>query len=514
MSNNTISLKKINDFNDYKIDISNNLVIVGANGSGKSKLGYQLSHSIPNCKRISANRIMSIHYTVPTGNYEESLQKHIEEWKYKPIDEPFSDFITLLSTLFMQSTIRDRDYVDLCKNNVGQVQPQIPLSAIDKLSNIWKELFPHRQIKFIDNTIKCFDENLNEFSANFLSDGEKVGLYLISQCLIVPKDFHIIIDEPELHLHKALMSKLWNLIERERPDCKFIYITHDLDFAASRIYAEKIWIKEFKNHEWDWDLISKNESFSEDIIFQILGSRMPIIFCEGNKSSWDYSIYQSVYKNFTVIPIGGCDKVIESTKAINNNIHLHHRKAFGIIDKDYRSMEEINALEKDDIYCIKVAEVENLFLVPEVTEEVANHLHLDSAKLNSEISNYVISELSNNLEKEISHSTNLEINYNLNAFNIKQIGKENILKELEIHTKSIDVTSIYDKYVKIYNDIIHSKDVKVALYNYTNKGLLPNVSNLFNFKKNAFANLVIKLNNSQTSSINELMKKYLPTLEI
>ena len=77
-----------------------------------------------------------------------------------------------------------------------------------------------------------------------MSDGERVALYLIATCLCVRTESLIIVDEPELHIHKALMSKLWTQIEEKCSDCSFIYITHDLDFAVSRHDAKKIWVKE------------------------------------------------------------------------------------------------------------------------------------------------------------------------------------------------------------------------------------------------------------------------------
>src|SRR5688500_17911129 len=50
----------------------------------------------------------------------------------------------------------------------------------------------------------------------------------------------------ELHLHRALQAPLWDEIEAERADCLFVYLTHDLDFAASRRSEERRVGKECK----------------------------------------------------------------------------------------------------------------------------------------------------------------------------------------------------------------------------------------------------------------------------
>ena len=62
----------------------------------------------------------------------------------------------------------------------------------------------------------------------------------------------IVIDEPELHLHRSLMDKLWNKLEELSLDKTLVYITHDLDFAASRTGAKKIWVQGYANAAWTW----------------------------------------------------------------------------------------------------------------------------------------------------------------------------------------------------------------------------------------------------------------------
>jgi len=63
-----------------------------------------------------------------------------------------------------------------------------------------------------------------------MSDGERAIFYFLGQCLLAPADGAVIIDEPEGHVHKAVLGPLWSAIERARPDCAFIYITHESRF--------------------------------------------------------------------------------------------------------------------------------------------------------------------------------------------------------------------------------------------------------------------------------------------
>ena len=73
-----------------------------------------------------------------------------------------------------------------------------------------------------------------------MSDGERVIFYLIGQCLAASQQGIIVIDEPELHLHKSIQAPLWSAIERLRPDCLFVYFTHDVDFAVAQESSKRI----------------------------------------------------------------------------------------------------------------------------------------------------------------------------------------------------------------------------------------------------------------------------------
>ena len=167
-----------------------------------------------------------------------------------------------------------------------------------------------------------------------MSDGERVMLYLIGQCLCIPENSIIIIDEPEIHLHKSLVDKLWNQIESHIQNKLLIYITHDLDFAASRTDALKIWIQEYNgNNQWIWHETPVDEDLPEGLMLEIIGNRKDVIFCEGESGKLDSTVYQLVYPNHHIIPRGGGDKVIEATKAFRANASLHHLTAHGIVDK-------------------------------------------------------------------------------------------------------------------------------------------------------------------------------------
>ena len=120
-----------------------------------------------------------------------------------------------------------------------------------------------------------------------MSDGERVAFYLLGQVLCAPTDAIVVIDEPEIHLHRAIQVALWDEAEKSRPDCTFVYITHDLEFAGARSAARKIWVKSFDGSSWTWDEVEPQEDLPDHLVFQVLGSRRPVLFVEGEANSLD-----------------------------------------------------------------------------------------------------------------------------------------------------------------------------------------------------------------------------------
>ncbi|EHE6457230.1 AAA family ATPase, partial [Campylobacter coli] len=164
--------------------------------------------------------------------------------------------------------------------------------------------------------------------------GEELILYLISKILTIPNNEQqiIIIDEPELHLHPSLTNRLWDILEKHRQDCLFIYITHDLNFASSRTNSDKFWIKSYNGEKWEFEQISTNEIMPQELFLKLLGTRRNVLFIEGKNNSLDFKIYSVLYPQYQIITCGSCEKVIQYTKAFNDQSALHGFKAYGILE--------------------------------------------------------------------------------------------------------------------------------------------------------------------------------------
>ena len=88
---------------------------------------------------------------------------------------------------------------------------------------------------------------------------------------------------------------------------------------------------------------------------------------EGDKErSLDYKLYSIIFNDYNVIPVGSCQKVIQHTKTCSELSDKHYLDVKGIIDIDRRDENELNNLRAMGVFSLNVAEIENLFLLPEV----------------------------------------------------------------------------------------------------------------------------------------------------
>lgn len=214
------------------------------------------------------------------------------------------------------------------------------------------------------------------------------------------------------------------------------------------------------------------------------------------------------------MPREGCDKVIESTKAMRKNSAFHHIKAFGVIDMDYRTEDEIKALKKSGIELLKVAEVENILCVPELLEIVANNLRFDYEEIYQKVLDFVIDIISKNLEDQCSKRSSAEIEFKLKMFNAKAKGKEQLSLALKELCHSINISDIYDKNLAIYNQIIQKKDYKKALLYYNNKGLSKLISKFFNMLPEGYSSYIISLLFAENrEKIISALKQYAPIID-
>lgn len=525
MTNNfTISLPT-KDKGNVEIQTSNSLLFVGANGAGKTRFGTWIdSHSPQASKvhRISAQKSLAMPNTSTPksidlaetdllfGNETHGKQsKTGYRWGQNPAVFMLSDFEKLMVYLFSEFTEESAKYFSQAKLTNSRVIP--PITKLDKLKAVWESILPHRKLIIggLRVQTQITGDDTKKYNASDMSDGERVIFYLIGQCLAAMENGIIVIDEPELHLHKSVQLPLWGAIEKLRPDCLFIYLTHDVDFAAAKEDSKKIWLKSYDGFSWDWEIFNSSTDLPEELLLEILGSRKPVVFVEGVNGSYDTSLYTAILPSFLVIPRGSCTQVIQSVKALKANPQIHHLKVCGIIDRDRRVSEEIMNLEKDSIFVLGVAEVENLFCTEEVLEIISNRLVRDVKSDFQAVSNTIFTRLKAELETQVSLRVSSEIKFRLNNFDEKAKGSVGLKAALKSLAESVDVDGIYAATEIEFNNIISSNDYAALLSLYNRKSLASQASTALGLANGGLPELVVRLarSDSRDQIINSL-KKY------
>lgn len=390
----------------------------------------------------------------------------------------------------------------------------------EKLIEIWDRILPHRKLETSgDDIIVKLLNNTNSYRASEMSDGERAIFYLIAQTLLANNSSVIIFDEPELHIHRAIMSRLWDELEAARPDCAMVLISHDLEFVASRRGQKYVLANYTPSEGWEINSVPEDTWFSEEITTLILGSRKPIIFVEGNNSSLDQAIFRACYSDWTVVPRGSCEQVVHAVVTMRANPAFTRIYCSGIVDADGFDDGEKSLLGSKGIEILPVSEVENLFLLPTIAEAIARSEGYQGAELNAKLR-----EVSTEFFDRASDPANQ--NPMIKRYCIRKIDRS--LKKIDLsnedtiestrsayteQTNSIDVYSISEVAKDRINAAISARDICTLLKWYDNKGILSIACKLKGNTKIKFEEWVIRaMRNDSCPSFREALKSVLPNL--
>lgn len=512
-----------------KIELASNLVLVGANGSGKSRLGswIELSSNIQTeIHRISAQRSLVMPETSTTKSYDKAEKQLLygnenggkghktgHRWRSKPITSLLDDYSLLMISLFSEEHHISTKFRQDVRNGLKLDSIEVPTTKLDSIKSIWEEILPHRVLTIGGAKVETssVDYPDRKYNGSEMSDGERVMFYLIGQSLCAPKNSIVIIDEPEVHLHRGVQAKLWDSIEILRDDCTFIYITHDLEFAASRTSAMKICVESFDGTNWNWFEVPDLADLPDEILLEVVGSRKPVIFIEGEKGSLDHDIYSLAYPGYTLKPVGSCQKVIEATKSFNEINDVHSLECIGIIDRDHRDDDQISFLEQRNIFCPMVAEVENLFLIEDLLLKVAESFGVESSQeAINKIKDFVITEFSENIEEFASKRVAHIVDSKLKRFDGSGIGIEALKTNLESINSEIDIDSLYNESREYAQGLVDSSDYSSIIKVFNHKGIVKQIGGYFEVKPSSFIKKSKYLLSDESNGLIEIVRSHLP----
>lgn len=448
----------------YKI--KNNIVIIGRNGSGKSNFARELNSMLSEeMSIISAQRLL--YYNPPTqislkNNYFNIIREFQSESKLSK-DENYhdlvlNDFTNLLLALFEEKRMNVYRYYS------GSHKTQ---SVIDKTIDIWQEICSDKKmVHSLDFELVVHSGNGDTYEFNLLSDGEKAIFYYIGHTLLAKKDGYILIDEPENHLHLSSCIKLWDILERKRDDCKFIYITHNLEFATSRKNKTLVWNEKYQPpFDWEFEIIEENQGLPEKFLIEMLGSRKKILFCEGKeRKSIDHTVYKSLFPEYHVIPVDGHKEVITYVRASLKNDHLAHFKIIGIIDGDFISSSMKKAYESDNIFTLPFNEIENLIFSETILKLIIKKFHCNKLMGGDVLNRFkeeFFNEIIKNKESLSLEYTRHKLNEHISSHSLTTKSSSTISdlqSEVDNYFSSKKINEIYESYHDKLVELVREKD--------------------------------------------------------
>lgn len=370
------------------LDKGDFIFVLGANGTGKSSL--MLRFFTPNrqrARRIVSHRQnwfeegglnMTARDRTNTGNQIQNQDGHPQSrWKDSYAGQRAN---IAIYDLIDAENVRARKIADAAdKRNMTEVtrlasemSPMNKINRLLRLSNLSIELSIEEGQKLYASR-----NGGKKYDVAELSDGERNALLIASNVLTAPEGTLFLIDEPERHLHRSIVSPLLSLLFKERTDCAFVVSTHDVMLAIDNPDGQKLLVRGCTyntNKEvvaWDVDLVAPGGSIDDALMQDILGARRKVIFVEGTTSSLDLPLYTAIFPGISVVPKASCTDVRNAVSGVRGAANAHWVKAFGIVDGDGRTSADIASLLQQGIYAVRAYSIESVYYHPDIQSRIA-----------------------------------------------------------------------------------------------------------------------------------------------
>lgn len=468
--------RKVDGASEVLPEQAHQVLVIGANGAGKSRFTSRLAESAAApVFRLSPLRALY-------GAFVADAPEGSIDWLYGRAQArmPFASVVSgapaTEAERLMALMLADEMQALLAFKVEGR-RGDLPVTRIDRVLALWREIFPDNEVLRADGALMFMSAGDDVGRPQVkLSAGEKLVLYYFGGVLYAPPGAVIPIESPELFLHPSTLRRVWDRVESLRPDCTFVYTTHDLDFAATRSGATTIWVRgcDAEAQVFDYVVLPPDSPLREDMYMAILGARRPVLFIEGdNTHSIDSKLYPLIFPEHTVTALGSCDRVIESTRVFNSLEGFHHLDSMGIVDRDRRSEQEVAYLRRKKIMVPEVAEIENLLMVEGVVKAVAEVHRRDPQRVFQKVKEAVIAMFRGEMRQQALQHTRHQVKHIMEH---RIDGRFASISKLEEHmadlVDEINPRAIYESKCREFSGYVHAGDYASVLRVYNQKSMV------------------------------------------
>ena len=375
------------DSDPFELNLSagETILVVGPNGAGKSALSYWLAKNSRRkpVTRIYAQRQVWLASAAPdiSSTNREQFTSIFENFDRKPESRVKFDQGERRSASLMFDLAAKVNEVHArvtgVVNDGGSIEEARDLARQSLLVTINKLLTSagfQQDFEIGENNYFVAKMGDTTYPISDMSDGEKAAFLLAAEVLLAPKAATILIDEPERHLHRGISSSFILELIHERSDCSFILFTHDVELMATGLRTILIHSTQWRDKNplsWEMEELSADGDRTERVRLAVLGGRGRVLLTEGEIASLDKSLYEILYPEWTIQPVGGKDQVERAVTGLNTSSSYHWVDAAGIVDGDCRSEQERRKLLTKGILVLPVNEVENIYFLPFIVEHQA-----------------------------------------------------------------------------------------------------------------------------------------------
>jgi energy-coupling factor transporter ATP-binding protein EcfA2 len=499
-------------FRGFRAEFSRINVILGANGTGKSRLIQALrsaNSAFAGYRRvlfIEGGRVLRPHAVVGLTretidefrNVERANEQYRTSQHQKNLTERIARTFILLARKGEEGRVRHSDSITAWLGSGRESAiPEREEPPLDRLFRLFHEIFPEIQLALKDEggTIRCQKDGF-EYLPNNLSDGERQVLSLLADvALLAEPNSLVLVDEPELNLHPNLACRLWDSLEANLPDGVFVYATHSLGFAM-RSNVDRLFVLSGGGRRPI--MVPNISAIPAEELREFLGAIPAILAAsatlvvEGQESSVDSLFYRWLLgrPDLVIVPVGGSENVSAAVRRTGVWERLAPSvRVVGVVDRDYRSNAVLEDLSATGVVPLQLHEVESYLCWPQLCADLSSALALVERPVTAvEIEESIFSFVEENALKIAVRRTHARASLNLGVSIPKSelrknMGKEDLRAALRIATETelakveavlgaSATDKMFDEEVERVRDVLQQRSLVNALAIAPGKDLL------------------------------------------